>query len=52
MYVFIKEFIDNDHMYEMFDKWRNHEDYFSDTSYYSIHKDGQDLLDLGMNRMN
>ena len=45
MYVFIKEFIDNEHMYVMFDKWRKHEDYFSDASYYSIHKDGQDQID-------
>ena len=37
MYVFIKEFIGNAHMYEMFDKWRKHEDYFSDASYYTIH---------------
>lgn len=48
MYVFIKEFIGNDHMYEMFDKWRNRQDYFSDASYYSIHKGGQStFLDLG-----
>ena len=48
MYVFIKEFIDNEHMYVMFDKWRKHEDYFSDASYYSIHKDGQaSIYDLG-----
>lgn len=48
MYVFIKEFINNAHMYEMFDKWRKREDYFSDASYYTIHKGGQGtLLDLG-----
>lgn len=48
MYVFIKEFVDNEHMYVMFDKWRKHEDYFSDASYYSIHKDGQgSIFDLG-----
>lgn len=48
MYVFIKGFIDNEHMYVMFDKWRKHEDYFSDASYYSIHKDGQaSIYDLG-----
>lgn len=35
-------------MYEMFDKWRKCEDYFSDASYYIIHKGGQGtLLDLG-----
>ena len=48
MYVFIKEFLNNAHMYEMFDKWRKHEDYFSDASYYTVHKSGQGhLLDLG-----
>ena len=48
MYVFIKEFIDNEHMYVMFDKWCKHEDYFSDASYYSIRKDGQaSIYDLG-----
>lgn len=48
MYVFIKEFINNAHMFEMFDKWRKREDYFSDASYYTIHKGGQGtLLDLG-----
>jgi len=48
MYVFIKEFTNNAHMYEMFDKWRKREDYFSDASYYTIHKYGQGtLLDLG-----
>lgn len=48
MYVFIKEFINNAHMYEMFDKWRKRQDYFSDASYYTIHKGGQGtLLDLG-----
>lgn len=47
MYVFIKEFIGNDHMYVMFDKWRKHEDYFADTTYYSIHDGGQfHLLDF------
>lgn len=35
-------------MYEMFDKWRKRQDYFSDASYYTIHKGGQGtLLDLG-----
>ena len=48
MYVFIKEFINNAHMYEMFDKWRKRQEYFSDASYYTIHKGGQGtLLDLG-----
>lgn len=48
MYVFIKEFLDNAHMYEIFDDWRNHRNNFSDTSYYTVHQDGQiRLLDLG-----
>ena len=41
MYVFIKEFLDNSHMYEIFDDWRNSRKHFSDYSYYSIHKGGQ-----------
>lgn len=48
MYVFVKEFLDNAHMYEIFDDWRNRRNRFSDTSYYTIHKDGQSLLiDIG-----
>jgi hypothetical protein len=48
MYVFIKEFLDNAHMYEIFDDWRKRQNRFSDTSYYTIHKDGQfRLIDLG-----
>ena len=48
MYVFIKEFMNNAHMFQMFDDWRNHRDKFSDASYYTIHKHGQiTLLDLG-----
>ena len=48
MYVFIKEFMNNAHMYEMFDKWRKREDYFSDASYYTIHEGGQGKLwDIG-----
>ncbi|WML36947.1 TnsA endonuclease N-terminal domain-containing protein [Clostridium sp. OS1-26] len=41
MYVFIKEFMGNAQVYEMFDDWRNHRDRFSDASYYSINKNGQ-----------
>lgn len=41
MYVFIKEFMDNPQVYEMFDDWRNHKNKFSDASYYSVHKGGQ-----------
>ena len=48
MYVFVKEFMDNAHMYQMFDEWRKRENRFSDASYYTIHKDGQGtLLDMG-----
>lgn len=41
MYVFIKEFMDNPQVYEMFDDWRNKRDKFSDASYYSVNKGGQ-----------
>lgn len=48
MYVFIKEFMNNAHMYQMFDDWRNHNDKFSDASYYTVHKDGQGTIwDIG-----
>ncbi|MCC8195246.1 MAG: DEAD/DEAH box helicase family protein [Ruminococcus sp.] len=48
MYVFIKEFMDNAHMYEIFDDWRKRQGKFSDFSYYTIHKDGQEtMMDLG-----
>jgi len=48
MYVFIKEFLDNAHMYEIFDDWRSRRNHFSDYSYYTIHKSGQGLLvDIG-----
>lgn len=41
MYVFVKEFMDNAQVYDMFDAWRNRRDKFSDASYYSVGKDGQ-----------
>src|SRR5574344_750199 len=41
MYVFIKEFLDNQQVYEIFDEWRNHRNDFADSSYYSINRDGQ-----------
>jgi hypothetical protein len=41
MYVFIKEFMDNAQVYEMFDDWRHHSGNFADASYYSVRKDGQ-----------
>ena len=48
MYVFVKEFMDNAHMYQMFDEWRKRENRFSDASYYTIHKGGQGtFFDMG-----
>lgn len=41
MYVFIKEFMDNGQVYDIFDAWRKREDKFSDASYYSVEKNGQ-----------
>lgn len=41
MYVFIKEFMGNPQVYEMFDDWRKRKDKFSDVSYYSVSKSGQ-----------
>lgn len=40
MYVFVKEFMDNKQVYEMFDEWRKREGRFSDASYYAV-KGGQ-----------
>jgi len=48
MYVFLKEFLGNAHMQDIFNDWRNHQNRFSDTSYYAIRQDGQALLmDMG-----
>ena len=41
MYVFVKEFMNNQQVYEMFDDWRKKQGCFSDASYYSIDKGGQ-----------
>ena len=41
IYVFIKEFMNNQQVYEMFDDWRNHRNRFSDASYYSMGNAGQ-----------
>ena len=41
MYVFIKEFMGNPQVYQMFDDWRNRRGSFSDASYYSLSKSGQ-----------
>lgn len=48
MYIFIKEFLGNAQVYEIFNDWRNKRDRFSDASYYSLRKDGQmTLFDFG-----
>ena len=41
MYVFVKEFMNNKQVYEMFDDWRHRRDRFSDASYYAVDKGGQ-----------
>ena len=41
MYVFVKEFMNNKQVYEMFDDWRHKRDRFSDASYYALDKGGQ-----------
>ena len=41
MYVFVKEFMGNPQVYQMFDDWRNRRGNFSDASYYSLSKSGQ-----------
>jgi hypothetical protein len=41
MYVFVKEFMDNAHMHEIFDLWRKRKGDFSEASYYAMRKNGQ-----------
>lgn len=41
IYVFVKEFMNNMQVHEMFDKWWKREGVFSERSYYSRRKDGQ-----------
>lgn len=41
MYVFIKEFMKNQQVYEMFDDWRHKRNNFSNASYYALEKNGQ-----------
>ncbi|MCI6207382.1 MAG: DEAD/DEAH box helicase family protein [Corynebacterium glucuronolyticum] len=45
MYVFIKEFLNNQQVYEIFDDWRNLKGKFSKRSYYSIKKSQLTLID-------
>lgn len=47
IYVFIKEFMDNPQVYEMFDAWRKRTGDFSDASYYSIEKGQMSIFDEG-----
>lgn len=48
IYVFIKEFMGNPQVHEMFDDWRKRQNKFADVSYYTIHKGGQGIfLDMG-----
>src|SRR5690554_1415127 len=35
MYVFLKEFMDNKHVHEIFSLWKNRQDMFSERSYYA-----------------
>lgn len=41
MYVFLKEFLDNRQVFEIFDEWRKREGVFADRSYYSTSPSGQ-----------
>ena len=45
MYIFIKEFMNNAQVYEIFDDWRNQRNYFSDASYYNVSRGGQITID-------
>ena len=35
MYVFLKEFMDNKHVYDIFSLWKERQDMFSERSYYA-----------------
>ena len=39
MYVFLKEFMDNPQVFDLFDEWRNRSGKFSEESFYSIASD-------------
>ncbi len=41
MYVFVKEFLNNKQVYEIFDDWRCKRERFSGMSYYAVDKGGQ-----------
>lgn len=44
MYVFVKEFMGNPQVHQMFDDWRNRRGNFSDASYYSVMPEGQFVI--------
>ena len=46
MYIFIKEFLQNKKVFEIFDEWLNHKEKFSDTSYYNIDNGQVTFYDL------
>lgn len=48
MYVFVKEFMGNAQVYEMFDDWRKKRNKFSDASYYSVDKGMPTLFDAAI----
>lgn len=41
MYVFVKEFMNNKQVYEIFDDWRNRQGCFADVSYYAVNQGDQ-----------
>lgn len=44
MYVFIKEFMNNAQVYQMFDDWRNKRNNFSEASYYKLDRHNEMVL--------
>ena len=44
MYVFIKEFLNNQQIYDVFNKWYRREGVFSDASYYAVTYHGQQSM--------
>ncbi len=44
MYVFIKEFLNNDQIYDVFTKWYRREGVFGDASYYAVSYGGQQSM--------
>lgn len=48
MYVFIKEFMGNPQVYDMFDDWRNRRGQFSEESYYALASDKYGQTRMGV----